>query len=101
MMRLFAVRDVKSESFGAPFSIATVGLALRGFSDACTSGKSDLSKYPADYMLYELGTYEPNTGTIVCHNVPVFVASATEMIEKQRAERLKYEPELIPNKEVA
>lgn len=93
-MKLFAVRDVKADAFGAPVSLQTRGLALRGFRDVCARGESDMARYPSDYMLYELGEYEPNTGRLVGHPVPVFVASAVEMIEAIKAERLKVEPTL-------
>lgn len=82
-MKLYAVRDVKAEAYGAPMSIATRGLALRSFGDACLAPKSELGRFPSDYMLYELGTWDPNSGSIVAHNVPVFIASASEMIIKE------------------
>lgn len=80
MMKLFAVRDVKSESYGAPLSIVNTAMALRGFTDACCAPGSELAKYPNDYMLYELGTWEPNSGEIVGHKHPIFVKSASEAI---------------------
>lgn len=100
MMRLYAVRDVKADAFGAPMSIATKGLALRSFSDACSRQDSDLYRYPEDYMLYEIGEYEPNTGTIIGHQLPQLVITASAIREQSRVARLVHEPELIP-KEVA
>jgi len=91
-MKLFAVRDVKSESYGAPMSIATRGLALRSFGDACCSPSSELGKYPKDYMLYELGEYDPNSGVIVSHKVPVFIQSATEAIDQAKASAVQMGP---------
>jgi len=81
MMRLFAVRDVKADSFGAPISVATEGLARRSFSDACKDPRSELAKYPEDYMLYELGTYEPNAGAITPHKLPKLVMTAIEAVK--------------------
>lgn len=92
MMKLFAVRDVKADAFGAPMSIATKGLALRSFGDACCSPSSELARFPADYMLYEIGEYEPNSGKLIGHDVPVFVASAVEMIEKAKAAPVQMGP---------
>jgi len=98
-MKLFAIRDVKSEAYCPPMAITTVGLAVRGFSDECLNPKSDLSRYPADYMLYEIGTYDPNTAVITSLPVPVFVASATEMIAKAKQVRLQNEP-LLPSVQI-
>lgn len=80
MMKLFAVRDVKAEAYGAPMSIATKGLAIRSFGDACLDPKCEFARFPADYMLYEIAEYDPNSGSIVPHKVPLFVASASEMV---------------------
>lgn len=80
-MRLYAVRDVKADSFGAPISVATEGLARRSFVDACQDSRSELSKYPEDYMLYELGEYEPNSGLIIPHQLPKHVMSAIEAVK--------------------
>lgn len=95
MMKLYAVRDVKADSFGAPISIATKGLALRSFSDACLDPKSEFARFPADYMLYELGEYEPNSGKIVSHNIPVYVASASEMLSKKEVDSLQINAPLV------
>lgn len=94
MMKLFAVRDVKADSFGSPMAIATKGLAIRSFSDACHSPKSELSRYPNDYMLYELGEYEPNSGKITSHATPIWIASAAEMIQAEITRRTVVEPVL-------
>lgn len=94
MMKLFAVRDVMADAFGAPMSISTMGLALRSFGDACVAPNSELSRFPADYMLYELGEYDPNSGKIVAHDVPVFIASASEVVRKAQLERLALKSEL-------
>jgi len=78
-MKLYAVRDVKADAFGAPMSIATEGLARRSFIEACSDPRSDLAKYPTDYQLYELGQYDPNSGLLVAASpTPKYIMSATE-----------------------
>lgn len=83
-MLLFVVRDVKADAYGAPMSVATKGLALRSFTEACLDPRSEMNKYPEDYMLYVIGQYEPNTGCISPFPVPEFVASASEVIESRK-----------------
>lgn len=101
MMKLYAVRDVKADAFGAPMSIATEGLARRSFLEACMDQRSDLCKYPNDYMLYELGSYDPNSGEVKAHlPSPIFIASAAAVVEQARVEREKFEPELPIAQEV-
>jgi len=95
MMKLYAVRDVKSEAFGAPMSIATKGLAVRSFSDACQQKTSDLNRYAEDYMLYEIGEYDPTSGAIKAYSVPLYITSAVECLSAVEAARAKREP-MIP-----
>lgn len=90
-MKLFSVRDVKAESFGAPMSILTTGLALRGFAEAASDPQSPLHKFPNDYVLYELGEYEPNSGLIIPLSQPRYVVTASGIVEMMEAEKRKSE----------
>jgi len=80
MMKLFAVRDVKSDSFGAPMSIISTGIALRGFTETVANPESNLNRYPEDYTLYEVGTYDPSSGMLTSlHPAPQLIASAVSV----------------------
>jgi len=94
MKKLFAVRDVKADTFGAPMAIPTEGLAVRSFTEAVLAPNSDLAKYKEDYMLYEIGTYEPNCGLVTALPVPRFIVSASSVYDSHQASRAKVEPEL-------
>lgn len=98
MMKLFAVRDVKADAFGAPQTISTRGLALRGFADACADSRSEFAKYPDDYSLYEVGTYDPNTGMVSAHRLPDFVASARSVVDQIKIAK---NPEAVVDSEVS
>lgn len=81
MTKLYAVRDVKADAFSSLMPIATEGLAIRSFAEACKDRNSDLNKYPEDYMLYEIGTWEANTGA-VSSCLPKFIASASAFVNR-------------------
>lgn len=87
MMKLFAVRDVKADAFGAVMVISTVGIAIRSFSDACADARSEFAKYPEDYMLYEIGTFEPNSGLVTALQMPKLIVTAHAIIEQLRIAR--------------
>lgn len=80
MLKAFAVFDSKAASYGNPMFITNSGLALRGFSDACADPKSAMAQHPEDYSLYEIGSYEPNSGMLKPVDPPVHVASAASVI---------------------
>lgn len=84
MLKVFAVRDVKADAFGNPICVQTKGLAVRAFSDACADPRSPMAQYPEDYMLYEIGKYDPATGLLSGISVPELVATASEIIASRK-----------------
>jgi hypothetical protein len=80
MLKVFAVRDVKADAFGNLITVPTKGLATRAFADACADSRSPMAQYPEDYTMYEIGVYDPNSGTIKGHALPELVMTAVEAI---------------------
>lgn len=64
--RICAVRDIQIEEFMRPFTTPAIGGATRSFSDEVnrTAPDNPMSQHPADYHLYELGTFDTETGAI-------------------------------------
>ena len=85
MLKIFAVRDVKADAYGALIFCPTVGLAERSFGDACMELQSPMNRFSGDYSLYELGTYDPATGSLTGHKHPAYVISAAEIIQQRNA----------------
>lgn len=84
MQKVFAVRDVKADAFQNLIVCPTRGLATRAFVNAVVDPSSPMGQCPEDYMLYELGTYEPNSGKLEGHAVPFLIMSATEAIQSAK-----------------
>lgn len=68
MTKIFAVWDNKAEKFMQPFFAETVGLALRYFANNIENEESIMNKYPNDFCLYEIGTFDDASGIIENHN---------------------------------
>lgn len=70
--QVMVVRDIKVEAYGAPFCTPSVGIAIRSFTDAVNNPEknSDISKHPADFDLFHLGTYDDNTAAIEQYEMP-------------------------------
>ncbi len=64
MTELFAVLDMAAERYNDPFPAPTVAMALREFTRACQNPELDLHKFPEDYALYHIGTFDPTLGEI-------------------------------------
>lgn len=88
MQKVYAVRDVKADSFGSPICCPTDGLATRAFADACADPRSPMAQYPEDYSLYQIGSFDPSAGKLDGVQLPVLVCSAVEvlaMVKRQAA----------------
>ncbi len=87
--KIYSVFDEKANAYALPYFIASEGLALRAFSDACNDKNTSLNKHPVDYTLWCLGEYDDNSGAIISEK-PRYVAKAVDFIPAS-VENLKKE----------
>lgn len=64
---MVAVRDSAVDAFMRPFFVPTTGFAVRSFQDEVKNPESPMAKHPGDFALYELGTFDEDTGR--CNNL--------------------------------
>lgn len=83
MKIMCAVRDIKAEAYGRPMFIETTGIAIRGFVDAVRAPQSPMSEHPEDYMLFELGKFDPSSGKVECLPEPKFLMAASDVAVKE------------------
>lgn len=59
-----AVHDTAMDAFMRPIYTPTIGAAIRSFSDEINRASEDnpMYKHAEDYNLFELGTYDDNSG---------------------------------------
>lgn len=81
---LMCVRDRAANAFIQPFTTPHVNLAMRGFKDAVQKGDSNLALYPHDHELWELGTFDDETGKTDTSN-PRMIATAIEYMPLKHA----------------
>lgn len=82
-LNVYSIRDAKAEYFATPFFQATHGLAERQFTDLVNNEKSQVYKYPQDFDLYHLGTYDDSTGKIFPLDTPVHQLKAIQVLKSQ------------------
>lgn len=63
-LNVYAVLDLKTKAYGQPFYAKTRGEAIRLFTSAVNveEEKNMWKKYPGDFELYEIGTWDDNLG---------------------------------------
>lgn len=67
LLKMFSVYDSKAEAYLQPFYANTTALAVRMFTSACNNPEQDFNKYAADYTLFEIGTFETDTGIAMAY----------------------------------
>lgn len=63
-MKLVAVAifDSAAAAFQRPWFVPHAPMAVRAFQDEATRQESEIAKHPADYVLFELGTFDEESG---------------------------------------
>lgn len=75
-LKMFSIRDSKSEIFNSPFYAKTTSEAERSFRQLTNDPKSTISQFPEDFDLYEVGTYDDNSGKVSPLDTPHHIVKA-------------------------
>jgi hypothetical protein len=84
----YVIYDVKAKMYNKPFYLQNDDVALRAFTDLANDPNTDVSKHPADFILFSVGTYEDTTAEIDA-TIPEVMARAHEL--KKNPEEIKNE----------
>lgn len=83
-MYLYSVKDVKSGIYAAPFVSENEQTAARALQTTLfTSTDSLLKMYPEDYILYQIGEFNNETGSVYEMN-NLRIANCCELIDSYR-----------------
>jgi len=83
-VNIYAVYDTKAEAFGAPFTLQADGIAVRSFIQACENPESEFNRYPNDFTLYQIGTYD-DSNAFIATNKPEELITAAQALKKDKS----------------
>ncbi|WNK13955.1 MAG: nonstructural protein [Microvirus sp.] len=71
-LNVYTVLDLKVKAYGQPYYARTRGEAIRSFQTSINNSSTEnmWAKYPTDYCLYEIGTWDDNAGKFTMHETP-------------------------------
>lgn len=83
LLLAMAIRDEALGMFNRPYFVPTRGVAIRAFMDECNREAEDnaMRKHPKDFSLFQVGSYEEETGQLVAIDVPVRLCQAVDFID--------------------
>lgn len=77
-MKMFAIYDSKAEAYLAPIFCPTTAVALRMFKTAAEEEGHTFEKHAGDYTLFELGTWDEQTGHVTEHQAQINLGTALQ-----------------------
>lgn len=80
-LNIYAIYDSKIEAYMQPFFMRTKGEALRAWEELANDSKSNISKHPADFTLFEIGEYDDQTGAVKANEARVNIGNALEWVK--------------------
>jgi len=81
-LQAFSLRDVKGESFGAPMFGPHAETIKRHLTRIGRESQADFALFPADFHLFDIGTYDTNTGKMEAKIPPEFICAATTFFNR-------------------
>jgi hypothetical protein len=60
-MKMYSMYDAKAKIYSKPFVCRNRGEALRSWETAANDNQTDMSKFPADFCLFEIADFNDDT----------------------------------------
>ena len=79
-MEIYAIKDTKV-AYNLPFYQHNQAEAQRNFAAAVRDTNGIMSKNPADFELWKLGTYDDETG-LIYGGQPCYICSGMEVVNR-------------------
>ena len=87
-MNIYALNDSKLGEFGQPFFFTANGQAVRFLQDLVRDPKTMVAQHPEDFRLYQIGSYDPVSGSFVGLPTPLFLADASSFVEPNNVRQI-------------
>lgn len=82
-MKMLTVLDTKGGYYKTPFFTKTTGDALRAFETIAKDPNHEIGKFPSDFTLMELGSWDDLKAKMSILENPIILANASEYANKQ------------------
>lgn len=77
---LFSIHDIKSKIYNKPFHQLNQEEALRTASDLANDKEHTPGKHPADFSMFQLGSYEDTTGKCDLYQSPEHICNLNDLV---------------------
>lgn len=88
---VYSVHDLKASAFLPPFFMANDAMACRIFTECARDSKHQFGKWPGDYILYRIGTFDDLLGFVQGLAVPVSLGLASTFLSLENSQEFDHE----------
>jgi len=81
MKKLYAIKDVKANCFLTPFTSENDATASRALGGIVNDKQSMFGLHPEDYVVYHVGSFDQQSGSVVGEPTPVYAFSCTQLVQ--------------------
>lgn len=81
IQKMYTVYDAKASYFLTPWPARSEGIARREFASACQNPEAPMHKYPADFILYEVGAYNDADGALTAVSPVIRICDGVEILQ--------------------
>lgn len=82
-MNCYSIYDKKTGEYMPPFFVPNTVMALRAIQQALSKESSNLSAYPHDFALYDIGHFNKDEGLIVSNGQPKFIEEIANLMPQK------------------
>ena len=99
LMKIFAIYDAGISTWKPPMFCRAKGEILRWWTEMINSGQTDISKHPADFTLFEIGSWDDENNKFTHYKAPLSLGVALEFVKAAEAEAASQEPIRVVKKD--
>lgn len=81
VQKLYSVYDSKASYFLTPWPCRNDGMARREFAGVCSNPDSPMGKFPADFVLFQVGEYDDHDAKLTSAVPPVRLCDGVEVLQ--------------------
>lgn len=82
-LTLVSLKDTATQSFGSPFVVPHINLAIREFAFSINTPTTECGKYPSDYELYSLADFDDQSGALTLYESPQLLSRGKDLIQSK------------------
>ena len=87
-LQMFSVYDQKARTFCTPFFCPNEHVAVRAFGHSANDPTTEVGRYPHDFSIYHLGTFDMETGDTLLLDCPLHLHLAQSLVNQEQTENV-------------